>query len=60
MKFKCVVCGADAEYFTDTYDPRYGKKHMICLCRVHQESVCTCILDRVEKLTKRQKQECAV
>ena len=33
---KCEVCGEDAPFFTETYDPRMHKSRIIYLCERHQ------------------------
>ena len=35
----CVVCGDDAPFFTETYDPENEKSHTIYLCKRHQTEI---------------------
>lgn len=36
---KCTICGRNAEYFTDAYDPENNEKHVFPLCKRHQTIV---------------------
>lgn len=36
---KCEVCGKEAPFFTDTYDPLKKVNRNICLCSVHQHEL---------------------
>ncbi len=43
MMGQCEICGRDAEYFTETYDPKRKKNYTIPLCEKHQQLVCILI-----------------
>lgn len=42
---RCEVCGKEAPYSTETYDPIEGKARTICLCEEHQEKMYMKIVD---------------
>ena len=42
---KCEICGKEAPYFTETYDPMEGKVRTIYLCEEHQEKMYMRIVD---------------
>lgn len=54
MMEKCAICGKDADYFTDTYDPLFEVRHYYLLCSIHQESVCRSIIRKMKKLQKQE------
>lgn len=33
---KCEICGQDAPFFTETYDPKENKTRFVYLCEEHQ------------------------
>lgn len=35
----CEICGREAPFFTDTYDPLKKVNRNICLCSVHQHEL---------------------
>lgn len=35
----CLICGKEAPFFTDTYDPLKKVNKTICLCSVHQHEL---------------------
>lgn len=42
---RCEICGKEAPYFTETYDPMEGKVRTIYLCEEHQETMYMRIVD---------------
>lgn len=42
---RCEICGKEAPYFTETYDPMEGKCRTIYLCEEHQEKMYMRIVD---------------
>ena len=42
---RCEVCGKEAPYFTETYDPAEKKVRTIYLCEEHQEKLYKRIVD---------------
>ena len=42
---KCEICGKEAPYFTETYDPMESKARTIYLCEEHQEKLYKRIVD---------------
>lgn len=42
---RCEICGKEAPYSTETYDPMEGKARTICLCKEHQEKMYMRIVD---------------
>lgn len=42
---RCEICGKEAPYFTETYDPMEGKVRTIYLCEGHQEKMYMRIVD---------------
>ena len=42
---KCEICGKEAPYFTETYDPMEKKSRTIYLCEEHQEKMYKRIID---------------
>ena len=42
---KCEICGKEAPYFTETYNPMEGKVRTIYLCEDHQEKMYMRIVD---------------
>lgn len=42
---RCEICGKEAPYFTETYDPMEGKVRTIYLCEEHQEKMYMRIVD---------------
>jgi len=42
---RCEICGKEAPYFTETYDPMEKKARTIYLCEEHQEKMYRRIVD---------------
>ena len=42
---RCEICGKEAPYFTETYDPMEGRQRTIYLCEEHQEKMYMGIVD---------------
>lgn len=55
MKEKCAVCRADAEYFTDTYDPKTDSRFVFPLCKKHEQAIFDLIVVGAQHLAKRVK-----
>lgn len=56
MMEKCEICGADAGYFTDTFDPTDEKRYTLTLCEMHQMIVCQTVLSKVREMQYRRMQ----